>query len=397
MKAPQLRPEVQALQPHLVTWRRQIHQFPELSFREHQTSAFIQSLLSDWGVPFQAGIAETGVVALIEGSLPGPTVAIRADMDALPIQEQNEVPYRSCRESTMHACGHDGHTAIALGTVRMLQQNQQQLKGRVKVVFQPAEEGPGGAQPMIAAGVLKDPDVEAIVGLHLWNTLPIGMVGVKGGYSMAQSDRFEINIIGRGGHGAIPQQTVDAIVVGAEVITALQTIISRNVDPLKSAVVTVGRFHAGTAFNVIAQQAEIIGTVRTFDPEVSELIPRRMEQVVAGICQAHGATFEFRYKPGYPAVDNDPQVAALVNRVARDVLGSSAPVVPEVTMGGEDMSYFLKAVPGCYFFLGSANVDLGLAFPHHHPRFDFDETALGIGVELFLRWVENYALDPIAG
>lgn len=387
---PHLRPAVQAIQADLVAWRRQIHQFPELGFQEQQTARLVQQLLHRWGVEYQAGVAETGIVATIRGEKPGSVLAIRADMDALPIEEENDVPYRSRHDHTMHACGHDGHTAIALGTVKLLQEQRQHLQGTVKVIFQPAEEGPGGALPMIEAGVLRDPDVNAILGLHLWNNMPLGNLGVKGGASMAQADRFHLNIFGKGGHGAMPQQTVDAIVVGSEIVMALQTIVSRNVDPLKSAVVSVGRFRAGDTFNVIAPHAEIVGTVRCFDPDMAELIPRRLEQIVTGLCQAHGATYQLDYHRGYPPVLSDPGMAQLVANVARHVLGSEAQIVPETTMGGEDMSYFLQAVPGCYFFLGSANAEKGLNYPHHHPRFDFDEAALGIGVEIFLRCVEEY-------
>lgn len=386
-----LRPAVRALQPNLVSWRRRLHQFPELGFEEHKTSAFVQQLLEQWQVEYTAGIAKTGVVAVIRGEQPGPTFGIRADMDALPIQEENEVEYRSCHANTMHACGHDGHTAIALGTVKLLQQNRQTLRGTVKVIFQPAEEGPGGAQPMITEGVLHDPDVEAIIGLHLWNTMPIGSLGVTAGPSMAYTDRFSLKITGRGGHGALPHQTVDAIVVGSQVVNALQTIVSRNVDPMQPAVITIGRFRGGDAFNVIAPTVEMQGTVRSFDPQVSELLPQRLEAVIAGTCQAHGATYELDYTRKYPAVVNDVQIAALVERVSRSVLGEQAVIRPEMTMGGEDMSFFLEKIPGCYFFLGSANPALGLNFPHHHPRFDFDEAALGLGVEIFLRCIEHFA------
>ncbi len=386
-----LRPAVRALQPNLVSWRRRLHQMPELGFQENKTAAFIQKLLEQWQVDHQTGIAKTGIVALIEGEQPGPTLGIRADMDALPIQEENEVEYRSCHPNTMHACGHDGHTAIALGTVRLLQQQRQHLRGTVKVIFQPAEEGPGGAKPMIAAGVLRDPDVEAMVGLHLWNTMPLGSLGVKAGPSMAYTDRFSLRITGRGGHGALPHQTVDAVVVGAQVVNALQTVVSRNINPMQPAVVTIGQFRGGDAFNVIAPTVEMQGTVRSFDPQVSELLPQRIEAIIAGICQAHGATYDLDYVRKYPAVVNDERIAALVQQVSTAVLGESAPIGPEMTLGGEDMSFFLEKVPGCYFFLGSANSALGLDFPHHHPRFDFDETALGIGVEIFLRCVEQFS------
>lgn len=391
-----LRDRVRALQSQLVAWRRQIHQYPELGFQERQTAAAIATQLDEWGVEYRAEVAQTGIVATIRGAEPGRTLAIRADMDALPIQEENDVPYRSRRDCLMHACGHDGHTAIALGTTQLLHQHRDRLRGTVKIVFQPAEERPGGAKPMIAEGALENPDVDAIIGLHLWNNLPLGQVGVKSGPSMATSDAFQLHVLGRGGHGAIPHQTIDAIVVGAQIVTALQTIVSRNVNPLHSAVISIGKFQAGDTFNVIAPRAEIAGTVRSFTPEEADLLPRRIEEVVAGICQAHGATYHLDYRRHYPAVINDASMASLVREAAIATFGDPACVVPEMTMGGEDMSYFLQAVPGCYFFLGSANAAAGLDYPHHHPKFDFDETALSIGVEIFLRCVEQYldsALD----
>lgn len=383
-----LRPAVRDLYPSLVAWRRQIHQQPELGFAEVRTAALIQQLLQDWGIPHQAGVAQTGVVATISGSRAGKTLAIRADMDGLPIQEDNPVPYRSQVAQRMHACGHDGHVAIALGTAKLLWEQRQRLPGQVKIVFQPAEESPGGAKPMIAAGVVQD--VDAMLGLHLWNNLPVGSVGVKSGPAMANTDRFYLQILGKGGHGAMPHQTVDALVVGCQVVSALQTIVARSVDPLQPAVVTVGKFQAGDTFNVIAAKAELWGTVRTFDPDTAELIPKRLEEIVAGICQAYGALYHLDYERTYPAVSNHPQLAALVEQAARDTLGEQARIHPEMTMGGEDMAFFLEKVPGCYFFLGSANPELGLTFPHHHPRFDFDETALPLGVELFLRCTELY-------
>jgi amidohydrolase len=388
-----LRPQVQALQSDLVAWRRQLHQFPELGFREHLTAAFVHRRLTDWGIPHETGVAGTGIVAMLTGTQPGPVLAIRADMDALPILEQNEVSYRSQHEGVMHACGHDGHTAIALGTAYYLSQHPQTFQGTVKIIFQPAEEGPGGAVPMIAAGVLRNPKVDAIIGLHLWNNLPLGTVGVCSGPLMAAVEVFDCEIQGKGGHGAIPQQTIDAIVVGAQVVTALQTIVARNVNPLDAAVVTVGTFHAGRAHNVIADTTELSGTVRYFNPALADVIPQRFEQVVAGVCQSHGATYTLNYRKLYPAVINDGAIADLVRSVAQSVVETPAGVVPDCqTMGGEDMSYFLQEVPGCYFFLGSANETLGLAYPHHHPRFDFDETALGTGVELFVRCVERFCV-----
>ncbi len=384
-----IRLEIRSLQAQLVTWRRQLHQRPELGFREQLTAEFITEKLQQWQISHETGIAKTGVVATIEGNRPGRVLAIRADMDALPIQEQNDVPYKSQHDGVMHACGHDGHVTIALGTAYYLSQHRD-FSGTVKIIFQPAEEGPGGAKPMIEAGVLKNPDVDSIIGLHLWNNLPLGTVGVRTGALMAAVETFELVILGKGGHGAIPQQTIDSIVVGSQVVTALQTIVARNVDPIESAVVTVGEFHSGTACNVIAASARLKGTVRYFNPNYAGYFKQRIEQLVGGICQAHGATYELNYQSLYPPVINDGAIADLVRSVAETVVESSIGVVPDCqTMGGEDMSFFLQAVPGCYFFLGAANSQIGLDYPHHHPRFDFDETALGMGVEIFVRCVEQ--------
>lgn len=388
-----IRPEIQALQPRLVEWRRHFHQRPELGFRERLTAEAIAQKLQEWGIKHQTGIAETGIVAIIPGNQPGPVLAIRADMDALPIQELNQVPYRSLHDGVMHACGHDGHTAIALGTAYYLSQHPD-FAGTVKLIFQPAEEGPGGAKPMVEAGVLKNPDVDAIIGLHLWNNLPLGSLGVRDGAMMAAVELFDCIIKGKGGHGAMPHQTVDSIIVGSQVVNALQTIVSRNVDPLKAGVVTIGSFHAGHARNVIANTAKLQGTVRYFDPGLEGFFAQRMEQIISGVCQSHGASYELDYRRIYPPVVNNPAIASLVRSVAETVIETPLGIVPECqTMGGEDMSFFLQEVPGCYFFLGAANIERDLAYPHHHPRFDFDETVLGVGVEIFVRCVEKFCVN----
>lgn len=385
-----IRPAIQTLHPQVIAWRRHLHQRPELGFRETLTAAFVAQKLSEWGIEHQTGIAQTGIVATIAGNRPGPVLGIRADMDALPIQEANEVPYKSQHDGVMHACGHDGHTAIALGTAYYLSQHRD-FAGTVKIIFQPAEEGPGGAKPMIEAGVLKNPNVDAIVGLHLWNYLPLGTVGVRAGALMAAVETFRCTVLGKGGHGAIPQTTVDSVVVAAQIVNALQTIVARNVDPLESAVVTVGELHAGTAENVIADTARMRGTVRYFDPQFEGFFKQKLEQVIGGICQAHGAQFDLDYWQLYPPVINDVGIADLVRSVAETVIETPAGIVPKCqTMGGEDMSFFLQEVPGCYFFLGSQNLSRGLSYPHHHPRFDFDEMALAMGVEMFVRCVEKF-------
>lgn len=389
-----IRPEIQALQPQLVAFRRQIHQHPELGFKERITAAAIAAKLTEWKIPHQIGIAQTGIVAMIQGrktSFRLKTLAIRADLDALPIQEANDVPYKSQHDGVMHACGHDGHVAIALMTAYYLSQHQSDFAGMVKIIFQPAEEGPGGAKPMIEAGVLKNPDVDAIIGLHLWNNLPLGTIGVRSGALMAAVELFSLTIQGKGGHGAMPHQTVDSIVLGSQIVTALQTIVSRSVNPIDSAVVTVGEFHAGTAKNVIADTATLSGTVRYFNPDLADFFQHRIEAIVSGICASHGATYKLDYLKLYPPTINDPKITDLVRAVATDIVETPLGIVPECqTMGGEDMSFFLQQVPGCYFFLGSANPDRSLAYPHHHPRFDFDETALSTGVEMFVRCVEKY-------
>ena len=403
----QIRDDILDLQASLVLWRRDFHRFPELGFKEKRTSSAIAEKLTAWGIPHQTGIAETGIVATIVGTKQGnnqilikgikktkglgKVFAIRADMDALPIQEENIISYKSQIDGLMHACGHDGHTAIALGTAKYLWEHRDRFFGTVKVIFQPAEEGPGGAKPMIAAGVLENPQVDAMIGLHLWNNLPLGTVGVRAGALMAATEYFHCKIIGRGGHGALPQQTIDSILVAAQVVNTIHTIVSRNISPLESAVISIGEFHAGTATNIIADSAQISGTVRFFDPEVGIKLALRLEEAIAGVCAAHGATYELKYTKLYPPVINDQAIAELVRSVAENVVETPAGIVPECqTMGGEDMSFFLEAVPGCYFFLGSANSDKGLAYPHHHPRFNFDETVLATGVEIFTRCVEKF-------
>ncbi len=389
-----IRSAIQALQPQLVALRRQLHQHPELGFKEQLTAKMIASKLTEWGITHQTGIAQTGIVATIHGrktSVKLKTLAIRADMDALPIQELNDVAYKSRHDGVMHACGHDGHTSIALMTAYYLSQHQNDFAGTVKIIFQPAEEGPGGAKPMIEAGVLKNPNVDAIIGLHLWNNLPLGTIGVRSGALMAAVERFSLTIQGKGGHGAMPHQTVDAVVLGAQIVNALQTIVSRNVNPIDSAVVTVGQFNAGTAKNVIADTAILAGTVRYFNPELAGFFRKRIDAIISGICVSHGATYELDYVKFYPPVVNDEKMTELVRSVASDLVETPMGIVPECqTMGGEDMAFFLQQIPGCYFFVGSANRELDLAYPHHHPRFDFDETVLMTGVEIFVGCVEKY-------
>ncbi len=383
-----IRPEVRQSVEEVVRLRRDLHQFPELAFQEFRTSRVVADFLGELGLTVQTGLAKTGVMTTIEGSQPGPTLLLRADMDALPIEEQTGLPYASQNEGKMHACGHDGHTAILLATARHLAAMRERLKGKVRLIFQPAEEGPGGAKPMIEEGVLEG--VDAAIGLHLWSNLPIGTATVCAGPMMAAADEFRLTIQGTGGHAALPHQGIDPILVGAHLVTAFQSIVSRNVDPLDSAAVSVTRFHGGHAYNVIPHKVELGGTARTFTEETQARVKQRLEDLSSQIAQAFEARAELEYRFGYPPLINDPKVTERVENVMRQVLDLPEFLPDARTLGGEDMAYYLKEVPGCFFFLGAANPDKKARFGHHHPQFDIDEDALPLGMEIFLRLVEDY-------
>ena len=378
----------------LIRDRREFHAHPELAYNEQRTASLVAERLAQYGYQVTRDVGRTGVVGLLESDAgdEARTLLYRADMAALPVQEENEVAYRSQHDGMMHACGHDAHVAIALGVAKQMAQERGQLRGHLKFAFQPAEEGGNGALAMIEDGVLESPNVSAAIGLHVWNNMPVGQVGVYAGALMAAVDEFDLVIEGRGGHGAIPQQTVDAIVVAAQVITALQTIVSRNVSPLDAAVVTVGKITAGTAFNIIAGSASLRGTVRTFDSETYARSPEMFERVVGGTCAAMGATYRLDYKRQTLPLINRAEICDLVAECATEVIGRENVIRDQSvrTMGGEDMSYFLERVPGCYFFLGTRNEARGLVHPHHSPRFDIDESALATGVDIMTRVVRQY-------
>jgi amidohydrolase len=338
----------------------------------------------------KTGVAGTGVVGLLRGAAPGKTVLLRADMDALPLPEENDVAYRSTVTGAMHACGHDGHVAMLLGAARVLAGERDRLRGNVKLCFQPAEEGPGGAEPMIREGVLREPEVDAAFGLHLWNSLDAGQLGVGAGPKMAAADEFTLTIEGSGGHGAYPHQTVDPILVAAQVVTALQAIVSRAVSPLQAAVVTVGSIQAGFAPNIIPRTARLTGTLRSYREDVRQLLARRVKEVAEGVAQAFAAQVRFEYRQGYPPTVNDAAMAAFAAEQAASVFGAANVIDPEPSMGGEDMSYYLREVPGAFLFLGSRNPDRGLDAPHHSPRFDFDEAVLPAGAETLARLARSY-------
>ena len=384
--ATRLRDDIDEILPGVIADRRHLHEHPELGFQEVETALLVAERLRALGVEeIRTGIAKTGVTGLIRGRAPsgqpGKTVLIRADMDALPIEEENEVDYRSTAPGVMHACGHDAHTAMLLGVARLLQDRREEFGGTVKLLFQPAEEGPGGALPMIEAGVLEDPAVDAVFGMHVDQDNPVGTSELRAGPAMAASDRFNIVIKGKGGHGAKPETAIDPIAIGAQIVVALQTLVSREVAPVEAGVVTVGAFRAGEAFNVIPDTAELRGTVRTFTPENRRLLAERVEALVRGVAGAMRAEVDFTYSFGYPASVNDPAMTELVRGVAAAVIGPERVKEAPLQMGAEDFSYFLERRPGCFFFVGSRNDEKGLVWGHHHPRFDIDEQALAVGME----------------
>ena len=382
--------------PQLVAWRRDFHAHPELGFHEIRTAGIVAEHLHELGLEVSTGIGGTGVVALVEGEQmteDAPTVLLRFDMDALPILEETGLPFTSQNPGVMHACGHDGHTAIGMGVARLLAQHKEALRGRVKLVFQPAEEISQGAAAMIADGVLQQPTPMAAFGLHLWSRLPLNQVVVQSGPLWAAADKFELIVYGKGGHGATPHDTIDTTLVACQIVVALQSIVARNVNPTATAVVTVGSFHSGSASNIISEQAVLEGTVRSFDTAVRAFVHRRIDEVAAGICQAFGARHEFRILAGCPATVNSAEGAALMRQVAAAVVGPEQIAQIAPMMVGEDMAEFLNRAPGCFVLVGAASPQTGPFSPHHSPTFDFDEQMLPTGVALLtnaaITWLDE--------
>lgn len=359
----------------MVDIRRYLHMYPELSFQEVETPKYIANYHRQLGHEVTEGVGERGVVAKLHGSKPGPTVALRADFDALPIHEENDVPYKSKVAGVMHACGHDGHTAQLLVLAKALNKMKDQLTGTVVFIHQHAEEySPGGAIAMIEDGCLEGVDV--IYGTHLWATAPLGTIQYTKGEMMAAADRFEIIVHGQGGHGAEPHLTKDAVLIGSHIVQALHHIVSRRVDPLDNAVVSIGSFEASNAFNVIANSAKLIGTVRTFKKDVQDFIMMEIERISKNIATAYGATVDLKYDKGYPPVINDPEVAEFVKDIALKTPGvTNVELVPPV-MGGEDYSYYLQRVKGAFFFTGAKDSSWEKVYPHHHPSFNIDERSM---------------------
>ncbi len=383
----EIRPEIEAIASAIIAIRRDIHMHPEQGFQEHRTAGLVADKLREWGLSVRENVGKTGVVGDLKGAFPGPTVAFRADMDALPIQETSDVPYRSKTDGVMHACGHDGHTALLLGAAAVLAGTKDRMRGSLRFIFQPSEEKDGGATYMIEDGCLEG--VDEIYGAHLWNYMAYGEIGASPGPVLAATDSLRITVRGIGGHGAVPQRTVDAIVVSSALVNALQTVVSRNIDPMQSAVVTIGTIRGGDNHNVIASSVKMEGTVRTFVEEVRETIKERIFRIADGVARAFGAEIRVDLEKGYPATVNDAESTEKLTIAAKSVVGEAAGRIAP-GMGGEDFAYYAQKIPGCFFFVGSSPPGVSPGeVPHHCSRFDIDERALLVGSSVFVQLAGN--------
>ena len=382
-----IHPSILKIKKEIIDNRRYFHKYPELSFEEYNTSKTIEKKLLDMNIDIKSGIAKTGLIGSIKGKKKGKTIALRADMDALPIQETSNISYKSVNKGVMHACGHDGHIAMLLGAAKVINDQKNKMNGTVKLIFQPAEEGLAGAKHMIDEGALDG--VDEIYGIHLWNYQKVGEIGVKDGPIMAAADIFEIQITGKGGHGATPHGTVDAIVVASQLINSLQTIVSRNTNPIESTVITIGMINGGYNFNVIADRVILKGTTRAYTSKNRNLIKSRMKEMIAGTEKMFGAKIKLNYKNGYPPTINDKKCSENVLNAVSKVINKKS-FEPYLSMGGEDFSYYLEKIPGCFFFIGSSPKDKKpLSIPHHCSHFDIDEDSLLIGASSFVRIIED--------
>lgn len=380
------------LYPEMVENRRHLHRNPELSFQEKETSGWIAQRLRPLNCEVREGVGGYGVVADFKGRESGPVIALRADIDALPIQDLKECEYRSAVPGKMHACGHDAHTASLLGIASYYDSLDGAFRGTRRLLFQPAEElTPGGAAPMIRDGVLEA--VDAIYGVHLWTPMPYGQIRTLPGPFMAAVDEFEIEITGKGGHGGMPEDTIDTIATGAALVQSLQTIVSRNVSPLDSAVLTIGSFQAGSACNIIAEKCRLKGTVRSFDKQVRRNVRTRLEEMVRLVCGAYGAEAVLDFREGYPAVVNDAKEAERCLRVGAELFGEEAVLTGKPITAGEDFSYYLQRVPGCFMFVGAGGEQCGAVYPHHHPRFDIDERSMLKSAQLMVGMAEDFTRE----
>jgi amidohydrolase len=382
----ELKKDVDQITDQIIEWRHDFHRHPEIAFQEERTSSVIKKFLESLDIPVTVS-AKTGLRGILEGKPGGKTVALRADIDALPLKEEGVKAYISQNPEAAHCCGHDGHMAILMGAVQVLAQRRDRLEGNVVFLFQPSEERiPGGAKQMVEEGAMEG--VDAVFGLHLWAPLPTGKVGIVKGPMMAQPDAFTLVVKGRGGHGSMPQQTVDSILVASQIIVNVQSIVSRNIDPLKPGVVSFGTVKGGTIYNIIPAEVELTGTVRTFDADVKALAKTRLKEIAMGTAQTFGATVEFTYEDGYPPVVNDGAMVDFVLDVTKKTLGEKSIARIDPVMGGEDFAYFLREVPGAFLFLGAGD---GMEYPHHHPAFDIDDKALPLGTLL----MTNLALESL--
>ncbi len=377
----QIKKRSEEIFPYLVKLRRKFHEYPETSFEEFKTSQMIATELKKLGLKVKTGIAKTGVVGLLQSGKKGKTIALRADMDALPVQEQTNLPYASKNNGRMHACGHDAHMTCVIGAAIILGKLKDSLEGNVKFVFQPSEEvAPGGAVGMIRAGVFSNPKVSSIFALHCDSNIRVGKVGVKNGIMMAYADDFDITIIGKGGHGARPQDGVDAILVAGQIITSLQAIVSRRINPLDPAVVSIGIIEGGKARNIICDKVVLKGTIRSLEEKIARELPILAKQIVSGIAGSCGADFKFSYQKGYPVLINNPDATNIARNVIRNLYTQqSIHEIEKPMMGGEDFARFLQKVPGTMIRLGIRNEKIGAVRPWHHPKFTLDERALAIG------------------
>lgn len=384
--------EAEALFDEMVAIRRDFHQYPEIGFEEYRTSQIVAEHLRQLGLEVQTGLGQTGVVGLLEGAHDGPTILLRFDMDGLPIDEANQLPYVSRNPGMMHACAHDGHMTMGLTIAKIMSQYREQIHGRLKFIFQPAEEGLGGAFAMIADGVLDNPRPDVAMAMHLWTPIPLGKVQVVAGPAMSASSIFTLTIRGRGGHGAAPHEAVDPILAAGHIITALQSIVSRNIDPQESAVISLGQIIGGRAHNVIPEEVIIRGTVRSYSNEVHHFLYRRILETAKSLATAFGCMVSLETIAIVAAVVNDAEAAHQVQLAAEEVVGPEN-VINRREMASEDMGYILEEIPGCYFFVGARNDEAGFNFPHHHQNFNFDERAMLIGVATMSTAVARYVMN----
>lgn len=378
---------IKKIEAELIEVRRDLHMHPELGYEEIRTGKIVGDKLEKLGLEVQRGIAKTGVVATLKGQRTGPTIAFRADMDALSMEDKKDVPYASQISGKAHACGHDVHTTVLLGVAMVLSRFKEFISGQVKFIFQPAEEGPGGAEPLIQEGILEGVDV--IYGLHTWTHGQVGEVGISRGPSSASADEIEIGIIGQGGHGAYPHLGVDAIHLSGLVINALHTLASRYVDPLEPNVITIGKINGGYRRNIIADRVQMSGTVRTYSQELRYQLKEQIKKTIAGVTQAFGGDFTYEYKFGYPPLINHLAQVDILSKVVTQLPSKFNLLERKPSMGGEDFAYYLQKIPGAFFYLGTRGSEK-TAYPVHHPLFDVDERAIGLGVLIFVGLVRDF-------